>query len=85
MAALLAEVGRSYVVAADDGEPGALSFSSELLAVGGRNGKRNARQVRLLDASDFTEVKTLNFEGQTWSIAFSPDGCTLAVGSQEGM
>eukprot|EP01046_Picozoa_sp_COSAG06_P017165 COSAG06_NODE_1157_length_10466_cov_3.303752_2_plen_1487_part_00 len=77
---LIASV-EDFPVALKDNEPGALSFSSALLAVGGRMGKRSDKQVRLLDTTDFAEVQTLRFDAMVFSVEFSPDSCTLAVGT----
>ena len=67
------------------GLPGGLGFSRELLAIGGKNGKSNAKQVRLYSvASDFETVATLELPGTKedrdfFVLAFNPAGDRLAV------
>ena len=65
--------------------PGGLGFSCELLAVGGKDGKPNGKQVRLYSvASDVEEVATLELPGTNearccFALEFSPAGDRLAV------
>lgn len=78
---LLANV-EDFPAAMNEWSPGALSFSSDMLAVGGREGKRSDKQVLLLDTSDFTAVKTLQLDTSVRVVSFSPKGCQLAVGTE---
>jgi WD domain, G-beta repeat len=55
----------------------ALSPNGKLLAVAGYDGI-----IRIYDTADYAQVATLSGnEGHIWSMAFSPDGSTLAAGS----
>ena len=65
----------------DDG-PGALSFSDDVLAIAGRNGEPNAKQVRLLSLRHFTTLKTLELTSESkacMELTFDPSGTRLAV------
>eukprot|EP01045_Picozoa_sp_COSAG04_P018668 COSAG04_NODE_1744_length_5718_cov_22.631073_3_plen_1026_part_00 len=55
-----------------------LSFSGELLAIGGRHGKPSARQVRLVSLRGFATLKTLELSVAN-SLTFDPAGSRLAV------
>ena len=65
----------------DDG-PGALSFSDDVLAIAGRNGEPNAKQVRLLSLRHFATLKTLELTSESkacMELTFDPSGTRLAV------
>jgi WD40 repeat protein len=69
-----------------DAGPNCIAWSEEVLAVGGRGGKPNRRQVRLYSVKqDFEvlttlEVPAITGESRAHSLAMSPDGTKLAVG-----
>jgi WD40 repeat protein len=65
-------------------QPHGLSFSPELLAVGGRKHKPNEKQVRLYTiASDFKEHTTLDLPSLFFKLCFNHAGTKLAVGMKE--
>ena len=58
---------------------GGLSFSGELLAIGGRDGKPNEKQVRLVSLRGFATLKTLELPSVASRVTFDPAGTRLAV------
>jgi WD40 repeat protein len=62
-------------------EPGSLAYSTNLLAVSGRNGVPSSEKlVRLFAISDYKMQHELRFEGQIFSLALNHGGTRLAVG-----
>eukprot|EP01046_Picozoa_sp_COSAG06_P008754 COSAG06_NODE_447_length_15632_cov_47.212193_5_plen_1473_part_00 len=77
------KVIEDFPAGGDGGGHNCLAFSEEVLAVGGRDGKPNKKQVRLyaVESDDFAELATLEVPaGKAHSLAMSPDGTKLAVG-----